>query len=923
MKQCPACNIIIEKISGDDTMMCGCEGRPAGGTMEKALRNGGCGLEFNFKTLALLGQGSPGHPANERQVNFITQGHELHEARRKLADELEFTGFSMEQRLRALERNNNNKEEAANYLLINNGGEEDYNFLDDNNNNGGAERKQQEDQEQAQRLVLANEMVLMGFEINACLAALSQHNNNQESALNWLCENVPSQQNPQRTHNPDSVPLAIVRAPSVSMDVITHNTNPEHVAREMQRQQFYDNPNNKTSDITCFRCNGTGVRQTVVAPTTEGKITEDNAPTMDQLDTNLVVPQIPYVAHEVANAPVATLLDLDKLPVAVVFRVASGDADGGEMKRATSLERYQSEEYGNDSDADSDGNEDDDEEQGESKSGGHTASNSITLQTFSEEELGLLRNSTGASTLKVDEGKTNGNETTERTLQRSQSRRKIKQVGKNINQHIMLPPEACWLCDGSGHLSKYFGQLDVAAVVDEGEEAPTCGICWSDPSEFGLSSSCHHVYCCDCLQQCLHTAMDEGNFPAYCPMCTASVTGDKQPPCGKIDGAALSFLSQRDIITPDFQFRFMRQQKEIERLFFRCPTKCGRILLEPKEIVWKGDKNNPYTSPGECECGALVCVTCHQLLQPNQIRNHSCPANRVGKDMTSEELIQLHNRQIRKCPKCSAFIQKNEGCHIMMCGTNAHGNVEEARKRGGCGYEGHWNTYKSLIERNVVNVAENCRKYSSTKKGHGMSMLNSKPGWCALHDKAGEWMELDLKTSMVVTGLQLQGRDCNTPNKKDWWRFKEYNVECSQDRTRWKKVDGGRAFKGGPDSWTITDRMFTHPVRARYIRIVIHSWHEHIAGRVGVVVGEEKDIKEAVQEGKRDGGGGGEEKSVEPAVVEGKKKERKAKVSQRKDPRHVRPIHTSKAHGRAREWALKRRAELQKGRKDRYSGRRK
>ena len=54
MKQCPACNIIIEKISGDDTMMCGCEGRPAGGTMEKALRNGGCGLEFNFQTCYLM-----------------------------------------------------------------------------------------------------------------------------------------------------------------------------------------------------------------------------------------------------------------------------------------------------------------------------------------------------------------------------------------------------------------------------------------------------------------------------------------------------------------------------------------------------------------------------------------------------------------------------------------------------------------------------------------------------------------------------------------------------------------------------------------------------------------------------------------------------------------------------------------------------
>ena len=70
--QCPACGLIIEKVGGDDTMMCGCEGRPAGGTMEKALAGRGCGHEFNFSTGMPIGQGSPGSPANERQWKFRT-----------------------------------------------------------------------------------------------------------------------------------------------------------------------------------------------------------------------------------------------------------------------------------------------------------------------------------------------------------------------------------------------------------------------------------------------------------------------------------------------------------------------------------------------------------------------------------------------------------------------------------------------------------------------------------------------------------------------------------------------------------------------------------------------------------------------------------------------------------------------------------
>jgi hypothetical protein len=70
IKPCPACGILIEKIDGNEEVMCGCEAKPAGGTYEKALRGGGCGHMFNFVTLAPMGVGTPGQPANERQVRF-------------------------------------------------------------------------------------------------------------------------------------------------------------------------------------------------------------------------------------------------------------------------------------------------------------------------------------------------------------------------------------------------------------------------------------------------------------------------------------------------------------------------------------------------------------------------------------------------------------------------------------------------------------------------------------------------------------------------------------------------------------------------------------------------------------------------------------------------------------------------------------
>ena len=232
----------------------------------------------------------------------------------------------------------------------------------------------------------------------------------------------------------------------------------------------------------------------------------------------------------------------------------------------------------------------------------------------------------------------------------------------------------------------------------------------------------------------------------------------------------------------------------------------------------------------------------------------------------------------------------------MMCGTNAHGNVEEARSRGGCGYEGHWNTYLPLIERTTLNVLEQHRTYSSTKKGHGTSMLNSTPGWVAGTDRTGEWMELNLQRSMAVSGIQLQGRDCNTPHKRDWWRIKECTVEFSQDRKTWEAVN--EKFQGPEDSWTIVDRMFRRPVFAQYIRLICHSWHEHVAGRFGVVL----------DQGEGGGEGGGGERKVqveeEEGEGEGKKKGR--------DPRRRRNVIE-----KARDWALKRRKQLQKQRAER------
>ena len=71
-KGCPACGFVMMKDGGGDDMMCGCEAKAAGGTIEKALAGGGCGLGFKWSNLQILNNdyGSPGNPANDRQWKF-------------------------------------------------------------------------------------------------------------------------------------------------------------------------------------------------------------------------------------------------------------------------------------------------------------------------------------------------------------------------------------------------------------------------------------------------------------------------------------------------------------------------------------------------------------------------------------------------------------------------------------------------------------------------------------------------------------------------------------------------------------------------------------------------------------------------------------------------------------------------------------
>jgi len=249
--------------------------------------------------------------------------------------------------------------------------------------------------------------------------------------------------------------------------------------------------------------------------------------------------------------------------------------------------------------------------------------------------------------------------------------------------------ENCYMCKGSGETSQWLQSYAAPADVDD----HPCGICFCD-SKWGMSTDCQHFYCEECIKHSLEAMLNTGQFPAYCPQCRAeSVKGTTAEPVhGRIEGRALSFLQQRGVITKEFQFRFIKQMREDVKEYFECPAMCGNFLIhQDPEMVFKGSEVT--YKPGKCICGAHVCCRCHHLIEGK--KQHYCPEALTKADsLIDPASLKLMENLGKPCPMCGWFCIKNGGCNTMMCGTNSHGKIAEALKRGGCGHQFFWDSLK-------------------------------------------------------------------------------------------------------------------------------------------------------------------------------------------------------------------------------------
>jgi hypothetical protein len=113
--------------------------------------------------------------------------------------------------------------------------------------------------------------------------------------------------------------------------------------------------------------------------------------------------------------------------------------------------------------------------------------------------------------------------------------------------------------------------------------------------------------------------------------------------------------------------------------------------------------------------------------------------------------------------------------------------------------------------------------------GHARSTLDSQQGWSAGQNHAGQWMTIDAGFETEIHGVVLQSR------LNSWQMITKFKLLTSVDGHHFTYVENGREFAGN-NHYNVKNTVRIAPVKARYVRIEVLGWREHISARAALLV---------------------------------------------------------------------------------------
>lgn len=221
-------------------------------------------------------------------------------------------------------------------------------------------------------------------------------------------------------------------------------------------------------------------------------------------------------------------------------------------------------------------------------------------------------------------------------------------------------------------------QSSTTTTLYRSSSANICPICYDKPT-LPIELGCGHNYCLSCFRHYLVSVPETKTFPLFC-------MGDEGNCKTPIPIPTLrKYLTQLQFDRLIEIAFFTYIEKNPNKIRY-CPTPdCPQVYMcsssaseeregkRGKESLRKGGEgNNSNSKFQQCpSCLMSICTSCHDEAHAGI----TCADMRLFKDPTEQERrneVWAQENGVKRCPRCSVWIMKAEGCDHVTCHCGAH-----------------------------------------------------------------------------------------------------------------------------------------------------------------------------------------------------------------------------------------------------------
>ena len=183
-----------------------------------------------------------------------------------------------------------------------------------------------------------------------------------------------------------------------------------------------------------------------------------------------------------------------------------------------------------------------------------------------------------------------------------------------------------------------------------------CGICMDELAHPIKIPKCNHTFCYDCFVSYILSKIDSNSIEKIpCPNHNCL---NKQLP----EEFFLSFLIENELL----KYQSLKEENEIKKNpnKIQCPYCKSYALIEKKKKEENLNTSNNTQSTNSKKSIPQQKVYCIE-------NNHEfCSCGRpIHKGKCIEDSVKdyLNKQNVKKCPRCGAYIKKDSGCNHMIC----------------------------------------------------------------------------------------------------------------------------------------------------------------------------------------------------------------------------------------------------------------